>query len=107
MPSTLDVRLTAVLAVATDIDAYTVAAFLMGAGNQSFMANSRGWTDGGTFWRPEFYEQPLGRPLGRSVQSGYMWHREFEHVSISLDSFKRHANFTGWRLPAPPPAPQD
>jgi hypothetical protein len=85
---------------AKGIDAYTVAAFLMGAGNQSFMANSHGWTDGGTSWHPEFYEQPLGRPLGRSVQSGgYTWHREFEHVTVTLNCWKRQANFTGWTFP--------
>jgi len=68
------------------------------AGNQSFMANSRGWTDGGTVWEAEFYDQPLGRPLGRSVQQGYLWRRDFEHVSISLDAWKREANFTGGTL---------
>lgn len=84
---------------AKGIDAYTVAAFLMAAGDQSFMANSHGWTDGGTSWSAEFYDQPLGRPLGRSVQDGNSWRREFEHVSITLDCWKRQANFSGWSLP--------
>jgi hypothetical protein len=84
---------------AKGIDRYTVAAFLMAAGNQSFMANSHGWTDGGTAWQPAYYEQPLGRPLGRSVQDGNGWRRQFEHVNVSLDCWKREANFSGWILP--------
>ena len=40
-------------------------------------------------------------PLGRSVQTGDYWKREFEHVSVSLDCWTRQANFTGWKLPVP------
>ena len=85
---------------AKGIDAYTVAAFLMVAGNQSFMANSHGWTDGGTAWQTEWYDQPLGRPLGRALQRGNHWRREYEHVVVSLDSWTRQANFSGWNLSA-------
>jgi hypothetical protein len=67
---------------------YTVAAFLMGAGNQSFLASSSCWTDPCTQWHPEFYDQKLGAPkeLGYSdPASPTIWHREFAHATVDLN----------------------
>jgi hypothetical protein len=36
----------------------------------------------------------------------YIWTRNFEHVNISLNCWKRQANFTGWDLPSSDPALQ-
>ena len=41
------------------------------------------------------------RPLGRATQSGNRWQRKFEHVTVSLDCWKRLANFTGWNVSEP------
>ena len=47
------------------VDQYTIAAFLMSAGNQSFLAVQSSWTDPGTVWHPQYFDQPLGAPKGK------------------------------------------
>jgi len=71
------------------LDQYTVAAFLMAAGNQSFLAAQSSWTDPGTQWHPEYFDQPLGAPKGPATVSGTTWHREFAHVTLDLDCKNR------------------
>lgn len=83
------------------LDEYTVAAFLVSAGNQSFLAAQSSWTDPGTVWHPEFFDQPLGAPKGPASISGTAWHREFEHVTVDLDCRTRSSKIEGWQLPPP------
>ena len=82
---------------------YQTAAFLVGAGNQSFFASATGWTDPGTVWQPEFYDQPLGKPLGRAEVSGTKWTRHFEHTTVTLDCGTKTAEISDWPVPPPPP----
>ena len=78
---------------------YTVAAFLMTAGNQSFFASSTCWVDPCTTWHSEFYDRPLGSPLGPGQQvSASEWHRQFEHVNVTLDCTARTATIEGWNV---------
>ena len=91
---------------AAPLDQYTVAAFLMAAGNQSFLAVQSSWTDPGTKWHPEYFDQPLGVPTGPATRvSGTSWHREFAHVTVDLDCKARSSKITGWKLPPLPPPP--
>jgi hypothetical protein len=87
------------------LNQYTIAAFLVSAGNQSFFATQSSWTDPGTVWHPEYFDQPLGEPRGAAVVSGTTWHREFEHVTVDLDCKSRSATLKGWTFPPPPPPP--
>jgi hypothetical protein len=84
---------------------YQTAAFLVGAGNQSFFASAMGWTDPGTTWQPNFYDQPLGKPLGRALVQGTKWTRHFAHTSVTLDCADKSATITNWPTPPPPPPP--
>jgi hypothetical protein len=84
---------------------YQTAAFLVGAGNQSFFASATGWTDPGTVWQPDFYDQPLGKPLGKAEVLGTKWTRHFEHTTVTLDCATKTAEISNWPVPPPPPTP--
>lgn len=75
-----------------------LAAFLIGAGNNSFFSGPDAWNvrqsaedptgiqDVVARWRPE-YEKPLGPPksLGQ-LGANNVWHREFEHAAVAFNA---------------------
>ncbi len=77
----------------------------MSAGDQSFFASCNCWTDPCTTWHPEFYEQPLGAPLGVGLANGSVWTRQFEHANVTLDCSAGTAHIDGWAPPSPAPSP--
>ena len=83
---------------------YLVASFLVSAGDQSFFGSNRAWTDPQA-WHAEFYDQPLGAPLGPASVAGTTWRREFEHTTVELDCVARTASISNWPTPPPPPTP--
>lgn len=87
---------------------YKAASFLVGAGEQSFFASCTSWTDPGTVWHPDFFDHPLGKPLGRAEVTGTRWTRRFAHTTVTLDCADPSAgiaNISGWPVPPPPPPP--
>ena len=75
-----------------------LAAFLIGAGNNSFFSGPDGWSirrsaedpagiqDVKQRWRPE-YDRPLGPPRGLgALGSGNAWRREFAHASVVFNA---------------------
>jgi len=75
---------------------FTLAAFLVSAGDTSFFAFSDGWYYNGTRWHDE-YDLPLGAPTGPAkVDASGIWHRDFEAgVSVTLD-LKAHTATIDW-----------
>jgi hypothetical protein len=99
----------------------TVATFLVGAGNNSFIG-AGGWSISGQQlgevahrWLPQYYERPLGQPLSDAVLStgpdgNKTYTRKFSRgTNVTLNCF-RHGGCRGeiaWGGPAPgqPPEP--
>lgn len=54
-------------------------------------------------WRNDIYEElqrPLGKPLGPSIKDGFLYTRDFEHASVSLNLTKREGHIT-WNTSSP------
>ena len=54
-------------------------------------------------WRNDIYEElrrPLGKPLGPSIKAGFLYTRDFEHASVSLNLTKREGHIT-WNTSSP------
>lgn len=45
------------------------------------------------------YDKKLGRPLGKAKREGFVYTREFEHVSVWVNVETREAKIT-WGTPA-------
>jgi hypothetical protein len=65
---------------------FPLASFLIAAGRYSYFQYSWGWdADCGTFdWHPEF-AKPLGAPKADATRDGWIYRREFEHASVSVN----------------------
>ena len=66
----------------------TLAAFLLGAGNYSYYACTRGWSvqQGGGEWYPD-YDRALGAPLGPATSvggEGLVWYRRFASGTVAF-----------------------
>lgn len=62
----------------------SLAAFLIGAGPNSYYMCSRGWTSEASpidqVWHPE-YDRKLGIPLADAIKTGDTYYREFHHAT--------------------------
>ena len=65
---------------------FPLACFLVAAGSRCYFQYTWGWdADCGTFdWYPEF-DKPLGAPKGDAQREGWIYSREFEHASVSVN----------------------
>jgi len=69
--------------------AYYLAAFLIGAQENSYLQYGWGWDlcTGPLCPQPEL-QRPLGKPLGEAVRKSpesWVFHRQFEHVDVTVD----------------------
>jgi len=75
---------------------YLLAIFLICAEKHSYFCVHDGYdAKNSKLWmvpRPEF-ERPLGAPKGPAVKVGYVYRREFEHASVTVDIQKEEAVF--------------
>ena len=77
---------------------YYLAAFLVGAQEQSYLQYGWGWNlyTGPLCDYPEL-RQPIGKPLGeatRETQDGWVFRRAFEHVDVMVDIEKGEGTIT-------------
>merc|ERR1719323_2276380 len=77
----------------------SLAAFLIGAGPNSYYTCSRGWTIETSpideVWHPE-YEKKLGVPLAEASKTGDTYYREFHHAQgVTQVSFNTTSNIGG------------
>lgn len=71
----------------------SLAAYMMAMEEGSYFSSGKHWDDDGWHvWWPE-YDQPLGRPLGPYVRSGYEFQRSFEHVDVWMSCATLEAKF--------------
>jgi hypothetical protein len=75
---------------------FYIAAFLMGAQEQSYLQYGWGWRlDTGTLCGYPELKKPLGKPKGeytRTDPEGWEFRREFEHASVVVDLEKREGS---------------
>ncbi len=81
---------------------YHLACYLIGAQPYSYFQYGWGWklSSGSLYDYPEMHK-PLGAPKGpyiRLSENGWQFTREFEHVSVWVDTDKREGKIT-WRKP--------
>jgi len=92
----------------------SLAAFLIGAGERSYYACSRGWKVQADpidkVWRPE-YDQSLGKPRGAAVKTGDVYERHFSSkagittVRFNVSTNLGQISWAGGPRPTPPPTP--
>jgi hypothetical protein len=73
---------------------YSFATYLIVASEWSYYGMSAGWGTASFPWYPEF-DRPLGAPKGPAMSTGSppsSYSREFEHVSVTLDTKKKSAS---------------
>eukprot|EP01079_Euglenida_sp_SAG-EU17-18_P008962 gene8962-1607_t len=73
---------------------FTLAAFLVTAGESSFFGFSDGWYYNGSRWWPE-YDRPLGNPTGPATQTDGVWTRHFAAATVTLN-VKQHLGKITW-----------
>ena len=84
------------LRVAREQIIFPLACFLTGAGRHCYFCYTWGWLgEYGTFdWYPEF-DKKLGAPKGEATRDGWIFRRDFEHVSVFVDVEKKTAKING------------
>merc|ERR1712032_1174554 len=67
-----------------------VAVFLLGAGKNAYLGCGPWYeqpdNQGGPYWFGDFYDRPLGKPLGNATINGKVWSRSFAHgTNVTVD----------------------
>jgi hypothetical protein len=68
-------------ASSTTLSTATLASFLIGQSNYTYLGTSTDWTDPFWTWHPE-YDVTYGSPLGPPVRNSSGWFREFTGCSV-------------------------
>jgi hypothetical protein len=71
---------------------FPLAAFLIAAEEHCYFSYTFGYLSGhGLFEHLEELNKPLGPPNGKAQRTGWKYHREYKHASVSLDIEKEQA----------------
>lgn len=78
---------------------FSLAAFLVAAEKYCYFNYGWGWdyTNGWMLWYPQ-YDKPLGPPRGKASRSGWVYTRDFEHASVTVD-LKSETAKINWKNP--------
>jgi len=78
----------------------SAAAFLVGAGNNSYYGSGNwiasGLQDVQTRWCPELFEKPLGVPNGPAAKSGAVYTRKFASGTVVTFNIRTNKGTITW-----------
>jgi hypothetical protein len=89
----------------TGLSESSVAAFLIGAGHNSFLGLGS-WDAGDpSTHRSPVFDLPLGNPVADAVNASGVWTRSFDHVNVTFNEASGQGTVDGWVWPPAPPPP--